>query len=116
MFFQLASDFSGQKLRTSKNVMTKYTIHAPYFAIRVQLNKSNGSSSPDLIDNGEHFLDDLSDWISKKIAEIVRPHLPENFDVLDCIPSNLQSRIHSVERAVSFYILQVVLKSLLVCV
>eukprot|EP00250_Pteridium_aquilinum_P004602 c14811_g1_i1 orf=133-1524(+) len=100
---QLASGFSGQKLRIPKNSM-KRSIQAPFFLIRVQLDKSNVSLSQDLIEGGEHILDDISDWISKKIAQRVRPHLPENFDVLDWIPSSLHNRIHSVERAATVFV------------
>lgn len=94
---QLASVFAGQKLRISKG-FTKYTLEGSYCLIKAQLDKSSNAPH-DLLGAGEHFLDDVSDWISRKIAEKLRPHLPENFDVADWLPKSLHSRIHSVERA-----------------
>lgn len=100
---QLVSDFSGQKIRLL-NKGTKSSVHTPIFFIKAQLNKNDGNLSNDLLEGGEHFLDDLSHWISKKLAQIVGPHLPENFDLLDWLPSGLHKRIHSAERVATIFV------------
>ncbi|KAH7424985.1 hypothetical protein KP509_11G035600 [Ceratopteris richardii] len=97
------SGFSGQKLRHSK-VRTKENIQVPSFLCKMQL-KKDGNNLPSVpIEDDDHFLDDLSHWISKKVSENVRPLFPEDFDILNWIPDKLHSRIHSVERAAAVFV------------
>ncbi|KAI5059515.1 hypothetical protein GOP47_0025834 [Adiantum capillus-veneris] len=99
----LVSTLLGHKLCLSTKGM-KRSVHTASFFIRADSNKNNGNLCRDLLESGEDLLDDLSDWISKKLGQTARPHLPENFDLLDWIPNGLHSRIHSAERAATVFV------------
>lgn len=102
---QWVSGFSGKKLKLFQNELSHYA-RTSRFLLRAQLNKNvnHGNFAHDMIESGEHVLDDISHWIQKKVGERLSAHLPEDFEILDWIPKGMQSRIHSVERAATIFV------------
>ena len=58
---------------------------------------------------GEHFLDNLSNYIFHQIKRPFANYIPDNWDPLDFLPVNIQSNLQKSEAIVSPHILPFVL-------